>query len=1099
MIDTSVSDVKNYVEDKVHDPDWLASEDEDGYIKNKPLVKNIIKIGSIKNAKYEQSLNFEQPTDYKKISEIITLDQVEYDIDYVVNIDNDQYKCKGVYNSKSSFVQISNGKIDDVNGNPAQLLDPKEGEFVISFMPPQHNKGDLYIYDPNDKLSKDISHNVTIYKYGTDVIDSKYTSVDWESEENIRNKPFGKVRRVIFKQTNLNSDISNGNARATTSGGFLNFSFDINLTYTVVINDKVYDNLVPNSTGNLSNDYTGTPMPLYQNADFILYGGANSQGGSMFFKEPMVDGTVIIYANVIEKLENKYLDIFTTVPETIVYDAKVNGEDWHKLWWTYTQSGPSGNQYTKYTYSRAESISKFPSNGTYTVNIDGKKYVCKPQFKAGRMYLSNGTMNDNIYNYMNGPISIGDFFISFSEGDGSNYSFALYVICSENDKDEQLLSDFTISLNEHDNISNDLLPITQSVGTSDTQIMSQKAVTTQIDSINSNVKDINNNVDTLTTLTKNISDWNIQEFDGGIKNKPFGLIVKKASLLYQSGYFNGMRESSSKYPEMKLKTINAIVDINKYYYIKFNDTVELRKFEHIGNDYRINFGTIAEKNNVYIIKNGNNLDVYINYNFSYLNNFVIYEVTEIEERGVNSITINNNKYVGDVELDNDIQQIVGNELENELYEGPNVSNGYEFIDMGLSVKWATCNIGATKPEEYGWFFQWGGTIPYNSDRTPVTGGDPIEFNYNSNCPYWVSGDIEVRTTWSKYTKYDNKTVLELEDDAAYEHISEYCRTPTKEDYLELIDACTIKWVTNYNDSGIDGMLFTLNTDSSKTLFFPAAGILNGTDYNDANSCGHYLLSSFYVDYSAYHLKFESPTKSTIGGCNRCYGIQIRPVLGEKPRILKYIPRTEAEESYATKEDVKTAIDNLVNGADETMDTLSELAQVISDNKNVIEDLKAAGLDKASKEDLRNATTDMATQTWVTNTFETKEDVETSYQKKGDYITEEQLSGHLSNATVKIATDVICTPSTTSDISQVPTNSRMCVVNTDTGNTFGLDGSLAAGAELLVIINNTGSLGITIDIPSTYKSNGLGSISIAGGNYGEISIISDGTNLYLKAN
>lgn len=51
-----------------------------------------------------------------------------------------------------------------------------------------------------------------------------------------------------------------------------------------------------------------------------------------------------------------------------------------------------------------------------------------------------------------------------------------------------------------------------------------------------------------------------------------------------------------------------------------------------------------------------------------------------------------------------------------------IINGYEFIDMGLSVKWATCNIGAKKLTDYGWYFMWGDTKAYNSDRIPVLGG-----------------------------------------------------------------------------------------------------------------------------------------------------------------------------------------------------------------------------------------------------------------------------------------------------------------------------------------------------------------------------------------
>lgn len=179
-------------------------------------------------------------------------------------------------------------------------------------------------------------------------------------------------------------------------------------------------------------------------------------------------------------------------------------------------------------------------------------------------------------------------------------------------------------------------------------------------------------------------------------------------------------------------------------------------------------------------------------------------------------------------------------------------NGYEFVDLGLSVKWATCNIGARSPEEYGWYFQWAGTIAYNSDRTPVKGGDAIKFGYNSNCPYWVSGIDNYSTKWSKYTNRDdysstgikdNKLILELEDDAAHVHIGGNCRMPTVEEYEELLNACNTEWVEDYNSTGINGRLFTLKSDPTKTLFFSAAGTINDSFWRNAGSEGHYWSSS----------------------------------------------------------------------------------------------------------------------------------------------------------------------------------------------------------------------------------------------------------------
>lgn len=103
-----------------------------------------------------------------------------------------------------------------------------------------------------------------------------------------------------------------------------------------------------------------------------------------------------------------------------------------------------------------------------------------------------------------------------------------------------------------------------------------------------------------------------------------------------------------------------------------------------------------------------------------------------------------------------------------------------------------------------------------------------------------------------------------------------------------------------------------------------------------------------------------------------------------------------------------------------------------------------------------------------------------------------------NGNIKTSGHLISTPTTTTDISKVPTTSQLAVVNTSTSGTFGLASLMQAGTELQVFINNTGSGTITIAIPTTFKSNGTDSISIDSGKYGEINIISDGTNMYLRA-
>lgn len=206
---------------------------------------------------------------------------------------------------------------------------------------------------------------------------------------------------------------------------------------------------------------------------------------------------------------------------------------------------------------------------------------------------------------------------------------------------------------------------------------------------------------------------------------------------------------------------------------------------------------------------------------------------------------------------------------------------YEFIDLGLSVDWCTCNIGATKPEEYGWYFQWGDTKAYNSDRTPVGGGGiAISFDWE-NYPL-CNGTESTMTKYcinSSYGTVDNKTVLEPEDDAAHVHIGGDCRMPTGEELNELLNACNTEWVTNYNDSGIKGRLFTLKSDPTKTLFFPAGGNLDGMSWEDAGQFGYCWSSSISSSSSSngQYLNFFSNNCRVLNS-NRYYGWATRAVL-----------------------------------------------------------------------------------------------------------------------------------------------------------------------------------------------------------------------------
>lgn len=148
--------------------------------------------------------------------------------------------------------------------------------------------------------------------------------------------------------------------------------------------------------------------------------------------------------------------------------------------------------------------------------------------------------------------------------------------------------------------------------------------------------------------------------------------------------------------------------------------------------------------------------------------------------------------------------------------------------MGEAGIWATCNVGATKPEEYGDYFAWGETEGYADAK-----GDK-KFTWNDykfdNNPSGSPAEA-----MSKYNKQDGLYVLEPEDDAAHIIMGDDWRMPTNKEFDKLKDLCNLEWVENYNKTNINGYLFTLKTDESKQLFFPAAGRCEDGSINNIGS------------------------------------------------------------------------------------------------------------------------------------------------------------------------------------------------------------------------------------------------------------------------
>ena len=228
----------------------------------------------------------------------------------------------------------------------------------------------------------------------------------------------------------------------------------------------------------------------------------------------------------------------------------------------------------------------------------------------------------------------------------------------------------------------------------------------------------------------------------------------------------------------------------------------------------------------------------------------------------------------------------------ELYKNgltlDNLENGHEFVNLGLpsGLLWATMNVGATEITNTGDYFAWGETEPH---------ADGI---YNLECYKWWNGDyLSNGVEWmTKYASYvDNKTTLDLEDDAARVNWGGRWRTPTENEMQELIDNCYWVWKDNYNSTGVNGwMVFMAKSAKYKGkytigeltrpysisdihIFVPAVKHRYTGMTGYSNYC-HYWLSTVYEDNNAMARTMVMWTGSrNINADGREYACPIRAV------------------------------------------------------------------------------------------------------------------------------------------------------------------------------------------------------------------------------
>ncbi len=220
-------------------------------------------------------------------------------------------------------------------------------------------------------------------------------------------------------------------------------------------------------------------------------------------------------------------------------------------------------------------------------------------------------------------------------------------------------------------------------------------------------------------------------------------------------------------------------------------------------------------------------------------------------------------------VEDSIDQGNGNQTEESDFN----PNGHEYVDLGLpsGLLWATCNVGANSPEEYGDYFAWG-EVEIKS------------YYERDNYKWGVFNEEDSKNCgMTKYNKTDGKTTLDVEDDAAAVNWGGSWRMPTRAEQDELRTECTWTWTTDYNGTGTKGYVVSSKAEgNTNSIFLPAAGFRLNSSFLVDGTNGYYWSSSLVMSYSGYagNLDFNSDNYDW-GNYFRFYGQSVRAVIESK--------------------------------------------------------------------------------------------------------------------------------------------------------------------------------------------------------------------------
>lgn len=250
------------------------------------------------------------------------------------------------------------------------------------------------------------------------------------------------------------------------------------------------------------------------------------------------------------------------------------------------------------------------------------------------------------------------------------------------------------------------------------------------------------------------------------------------------------------------------------------------------------------------------------------------------------------------------------------------NNGFDYVDLGLpsGTLWATCNVGASKPTDYGLYFQWGDTAGYTKDQV-----GKIKQFYFDTYKWSINGSNE------NFIKYNTHSeTLELEDDAAHVNMGGGWHMPTSKQIQELIDNTENEFTTL---DGVNGMTFTSKKGTSKFIFIPAEGYTYG---HSVSASGEYgciwssSISSTYVSL-AQELQFDSLDAYHFPS-SRSDGFSVRGVIDGKQDDTK-----DKKENVTVKKENKTIIDkhNSLKAFNNEIKSLQEKIKEIWKKKNAL--------------------------------------------------------------------------------------------------------------------------------------------------------------------